>query len=395
MIRNYSFSNFYSFRDITRISLEVGQKPSSSGYDLTFSDGDRGNKVVAVVGANGSGKTQLLRPPAFLSWFIADSFTSLEPQERFPFKAHMLTPDEPTEFELFFDCRGEQYRYRLRLKETCVLYESLAVKTSHLFSHLFVREQQQNGEYTYKQKNFGFGEIKAAKLRNNVSVISAAHMQDSALAEELVGYFRNFTCNIHVMGRSHYDPGKLLTSAHFFKEHVQLHAKAVKLLSSFDLGLNGVELIDKNVTDEHQGEKSIVVPYGVHQSKGREFRLSFLEESSGTQSAYVLLQKVLPVLEEGGVAIIDELDNDLHPHMLEALLDLFRFEHSNQHHAQLIFSCHTPEVLNLLAKHQVYLVEKQDQHSDAWRLDQIRGLRADDNLYAKYYAGALGAVPEL
>lgn len=395
MIRKYFFSNFYSFCERTCISLEVGQKPSPSGFDLVFSNGDRGTRVVAVVGANGSGKTQLLRPPAFLSWFIADSFNSLEPHELIPFKPHMLTPDDPTEFELFFDLGGEQYRYRLRLRTTSVLYESLAVKTSHLFSHLFVREQQKNGEYTYKQKNFGFGEAKAVKLRNNVSVISAAHMQDSLPAGNLVDYFRDFTCNIHMMGRSHFDTGKLLGSALFYKEHDLLHTKAVKLLCAFDLGLNDVELVDKNVTDEHQGEKSIVVPYGVHQSNGREFRLSFVEESNGTQSAYVLLQKVLPVLEEGGVAIIDELDNDLHPHMLEALLDLFRFEHSNPHQAQLIFSCHTPEVLNLLAKHQVYLVEKQDQASDAWRLDEIRGLRADDNLYAKYYAGALGAVPEL
>ena len=65
------------------------------------------------------------------------------------------------------------------------------------------------------------------------------------------------------------------------------------------------------------------------------------------------------------------------------------------HQAQLIFTCHTPEVLNRLQKHQVYLCEKHDQCSTAWRLDEVVGLRADDNLYAKYMAGALGAVPDL
>jgi AAA15 family ATPase/GTPase len=123
--------------------------------------------------------------------------------------------------------------------------------------------------------------------------------------------------------------------------------------------------------------------------------LPFFEESSGTQSAFVLLRVILPVLENGGVAIIDEIDNDLHPHMLPHILELFKFEHTNPHQAQIIFTCHTPEVLNILKKHQSYLVEKIDQKSEAWRLDNVLGLRTDDNLYAKYMAGALSAVPNL
>jgi predicted ATPase len=123
--------------------------------------------------------------------------------------------------------------------------------------------------------------------------------------------------------------------------------------------------------------------------------LPFWEESSGTQSAFVLVIPILQTLANGGIVVIDELDNDLHPHLIPALMEWFEFEETNPHHAQLIFTCHTPEVLNLLQKHQVYLVEKQNQRSEAWRLDEVTGLRADDNLYAKYMAGALGATPNL
>lgn len=121
--------------------------------------------------------------------------------------------------------------------------------------------------------------------------------------------------------------------------------------------------------------------------------MPFFEESSGTKSLFVLLRRLLPVLQSGGLAIIDKIDNDLHPHMLPVILELFKFEHTNPKNAQIIFTCHTPEVLNILKKHQVYLVEKTDLHSEAWRLDEMSGIRVDDNLYAKYYAGALGATP--
>ena len=50
----------------------------------------------------------------------------------------------------------------------------------------------------------------------------------------------------------------------------------------------------------------------------------------------------------------------------------------------------------MLYKEQVVLVEKDaDLNTDAYRLDDIEGVRADDNIYAKYMAGAYGAVPEI
>ena len=62
----------------------------------------------------------------------------------------------------------------------------------------------------------------------------------------------------------------------------------------------------------------------------------------------------------------------------------------------MIFSCHAIEVLNLLEKSQVMLVEKDEQcESTACRLDAIAGVRNDQNFYAKYMAGAYGAVPRL
>ncbi|MEI2642188.1 MAG: AAA family ATPase [Candidatus Nanopelagicales bacterium] len=55
----------------------------------------------------------------------------------------------------------------------------------------------------------------------------------------------------------------------------------------------------------------------------RTAELPFALESSGTQSAFVLLHHLLPALQSGGLAVIDEFENDLHPHMLEPILGLF------------------------------------------------------------------------
>jgi predicted ATPase len=119
-------------------------------------------------------------------------------------------------------------------------------------------------------------------------------------------------------------------------------------------------------------------------------------ESTGTQGALVLLSRLLPVLQSGGLAVIDEFESDLHPHMLEPILDLFANPATNPHGGQLLFTCHAMEVLNIVHKSQVMLVGKDEHNeSSAWRLDSVDGIRSDDNLYAKYMAGAYGAVPQL
>jgi uncharacterized protein len=138
------------------------------------------------------------------------------------------------------------------------------------------------------------------------------------------------------------------------------------------------------------------MPFGKHETyDGMSHSLHFLEESSGTQTAFVLLSRLLKVLSRGGVAVVDELDADLHTHMLEPVLDLFANPTTNPHNAQLIFSAQAPQVLNVLNKAQVLFVEKHHCRSTAYRGDSIRGLRADDNLFAKYMSGAIGAVPQI
>lgn len=394
MIKNLSFRNFYSFADEAVIDFALGKKPTPSGYDITI-DGDRYNKAIAVVGANGSGKTQFLKPLAFLRWFISESFLGMAPDRAIPFFPHQLHRDESSYFELEFMLKGVDYRYQLELTPEAIISEALYEKTSSQFSYLFKREKTEQG-YRFRQKGFPFSKAQAEKLRGNASLLAAAHSYDVAEARPFIEFFNRIESNVISSGRRHFEHGALIETAERFKKAPDLANKMSVAMSQFDLGLHAVEIREMTGLDETGKEEKVFLPFGMHKAgDGQSFELPFFEESSGTQSAFVLLGPVLKTLQYGGIAVIDELDNDLHPHLVPHLLEWFEFDHSNPHQAQLIFTCHTPEVLNLLQKHQVYLVEKRNQNSEAWRLDDMTGLRADDNLYAKYMAGALGATPEL
>ena len=51
--------------------------------------------------------------------------------------------------------------------------------------------------------------------------------------------------------------------------------------------------------------------------------------------------------------------------------------------------------MNDLSKYQLFLVEKTlECESQVYRLDEIEGVRSDDNFFKKYLAGAYGGVPD-
>jgi CheY-like chemotaxis protein len=118
-----------------------------------------------------------------------------------------------------------------------------------------------------------------------------------------------------------------------------------------------------------------------------------------TEAADVTVDQAMSLGADGYVTkpvMIDELEADLHPDMLEPLIKLFINPETNPHNAQIIFSTHSHEVMDLLDKEQIVLVEKDEAcNSEAWRLDEVSGVRRSDNLYAKYRSGAYGAVPNI
>ena len=52
--------------------------------------------------------------------------------------------------------------------------------------------------------------------------------------------------------------------------------------------------------------------------------------------------------------------------------------------------------MNILHKQQVFITERNnEQESRIYRLSNIKGIRNDENLAAKYLSGAYGGIPFL
>lgn len=397
-IYSFGFENFFSFEDQTDVSFVMDKRTDLN--DRTFESsvsGERVSKAIAVIGANGSGKTNLIKPLAYMLSFITDSFFRGSEHTRNRVRSHMFAESPLIKFKLEFDAEGVRYRYSLLRSVEQVYYEALDKKTSRLWSKQFLRTWDiEKKEYSVNWKDFGSTQMPLSDVGEDVSLISLAAQYKSKTATSICNALSLYKTNITMQGRNiYYGASDVYDASTYYGENEAPREAMARFLREQDFGLTDVTVEEFSRTEEDGSVHKYMLPWALHKKGDREVKLPLVWESSGTQAAFFLLSKIIPLLETGGVMIYDELEGDLHPLMIEPILDLFFNKRTNPHNAQLIFTTHSIEVLNQLQKNQIILVEKDGCSSEAWKLSNMEGVRSDDNFYAKYMSGAYGAVPKV
>ncbi|HUD08658.1 MAG TPA: ATP-binding protein, partial [Candidatus Saccharimonadales bacterium] len=261
----------------------------------------------------------------------------------------------------------------------------------------FRKWDEESGKYELEDSNFDLPKGFENLLRTNASVIGVALRLNHKGSQKISNFWQQVETNVIEAGwiGDHLLPNTsklMIETLHFFSEseNEALKKEAEKLLSRFDLGLESFDI----KKEKKENELSINVQVA-HTFGDEKIYLPMQYESSGTKQLFVLLKAILVVLAKGGVAVLDEFDVNLHPEMVLSLFDLFVQPETNPKNAQLLFSTHSHRVLSKLDKYQIILTEKNEKGgSEAWRLDDVSGVRADDNFFSKYIAGAYGAVPK-
>ncbi|MFH1533309.1 MAG: ATP-binding protein [Nitrospirota bacterium] len=401
MIHSFTCKNFYSFAGENTVKFEVNDKaPKNDGYFVTPSK-TRLSKIETIIGANASGKTNLLKVLPFLKWLIIDSFAA-NPSAVLPVKMFILTKNKPAELSVDFGIDKDVFSYSFKIDEEKVLNEELKVKnkTKDMVTTktLFARHwDNENKHYIFSGEKFDFPKkFENLILRKNASVISAAMRSNHILSEKIAQYWQKVETNVVEAG---WIGDRLLPNAtqnlfevlNFYSENEPLKKEAEKLLRKFDLGFENIDIKKEKKEDGFTIDVNVIHSFG-----DKKHSLPLKYTSEGTKHLFVLLKMILQVLTNGGIAIIDEIDASLHPDMVMSLYELFISPETNPHNAQIIFSTHSHRILTEADKYQIVLTEKNNKGvTEAWRLDEVEGVRADDNYYTKYIAGVYGAIPKI
>ncbi len=422
----YEVKNFGSFGD------EGGLVDLTTSKKDRYKDlwqecgGHQVNLITAIMGANASGKTTLLKPLPFLGWL----FWNIPARASEPLYINInKSGNHMSQLRINFILKGSEYLYEITTGEFLIYEEKLYLKNKnkkniYIFKRTINNDSvgeilqqledpvidaskymgllekiQRNVHYDYIEKNelFPFGEREAVRTPCNTSIISAARRINIPLANDIAKSILSFS-NINSVGRRSTIEYDLSDIAMMLESNGDLFKKLKTQIKKWDLGLHDIAVQRENTVGELGQNKINYTLSGIHEDKdGRIFTLPFFLESAGTQSALIRLYEILNALESGNPCFIDELGDDLHPHMMKPILELFTNKESNPHGSQLVFTCHKPELINYLGKYRIIITEKKNNRSECFRLDDFPSTeaRADENLAAKYLAGAFGGVPEL
>ena len=408
MIYRLEIENFYCIRDRQILDLTVPRTtpdkperfaPICEGSDL------RVPKVVAIYGANGSGKSTVLKALALLAWFAQNSFQYTAPGlpcQRFNDEE---SASRPVRLAIEFGGMMELtkgaaekvaeghtvpqgvYRYELELGTkggvvTSVNAEILRQKHNARGKWLRVFERRA-GKKLLGSKVFplsGFSRV-IDKIREDASVMSTLALFEHEPSQVLIAAASAVFSNILI------DKAELSDAdvVRYLAENPIVVTELNKELQRIDVGIQNMQ-----ITQTASGP----APFFKHE--GLLVDMPWVLESHGTRSFIRMFPSLMAALRVGGIAIIDELENSIHPLILPEILRWYYDPKRNAHGGQLWMTCQSVSLMDDLMKEEIVLCDKDRQgRSEIYTLMDIKAIRRSDNLYKRYLSGEYGAVPHI
>lgn len=398
MLYKITIENFFSIADKQELVLAVpGNVPDLECFRSSPSEEKiRLPVVVGFFGPNASGKSTILRAVVSAVIFACNSFDWKENQINLLFQSYRQKNwwGNPTKITIEFDGQlGHDappaiFRYELHIAHMAndftskvVSYEALSYAPKGKFRFIFERE----GQKIQFGREFGISNTKDPRkesIRPDASVLSTLAKLNHPLSIDLSQMLSTLRTNIIGVKKVQQNANQWLS---FYANNKECLARLNKELRRLDIGLESMVV--------EQSDQGL---FAKLYHTGLDNFIFLVEESSGTQRFIEIFPLLHYVLETGSIAMIDEIDTDLHPLLLPELFRWFSDAQRNPHGAQLFFTAHNPGLLDDLEKEQVFLTEKPSgQATCVYGARDIKGLRREPSLMKKYLSGELGAVPHI
>jgi hypothetical protein len=422
MLLQFSVSNYRAFRDLQTLNLAASNYDKALPencitLDLPGLKNRRWVKGAAIYGANASGKSTLIEAMETFVEMVRESAKLTDPETPISqIESFALDPaaaEEPTAFSVTFVNEGVRYEYRVAATKKLVWHESLRAFPLGKEQVWFVRE------WSDELKNHVFSPESPKGLPRNRAVekrtLPNMLYLSKAIAEnrkELEPVFRWLVNNLKFLDLStKAGLGGSFTIGELQAADSSLRDGILSMLRHADLGITGANVVDgrppeaeldrilegapAEVQTQMRNRKWLRPELSHRAADGASLPLPWSSESAGTHRLFALVGPWLHILKSGLTVCVDELETSMHPLMVRELLRLFFSDKENASKAQIIFTTHTPLILDptLIRRDQVWFTDKDDVgKAHLYPLTDYEP-RVGESLVRGYLAGRYGAVP--
>ena len=434
MLIRFNVKNFLSFDEESEFSL-IANKERRLPSHYKQEEGINILKSSVIYGANASGKSNLIKAIDFSRKVILRGIDRLNPINKH-FRLKEGNRRLPSIFQYEIKAEGKFYSYGFAavLNENKIVEEWLyEVGSNKKDKKIFERVINDKGKHDIE---IGFNPSKETKKRfevycedfqdsDRLLFLSEINRKSIGGVKEMEGFknvYNWFDNKLTVLF-----PHSKYAEIHLIGDNNKMKKVFSNFLKVFQTGIDKIafEEIDlenlnlpKEVKESLKNiDKETIIlfnvndnTYSLEKTEDNQYRIKKIvfehlnnhkykvlfdlaDESDGTQRLLDFIPSLFTMASSDAVFIIDELDRSLHSQLAYKIFELF-FSLTKKNESQLIVSTHESLLLDLelLRRDEIWFVEKQNNQSRLYSLDQFK-VRNDKIIRKDYLLGRYGAIP--
>jgi AAA15 family ATPase/GTPase len=439
MLIRFAVKNLFSFKEETEFNLLPGKvkrlshhKYERNGIDIL--------KLTALYGANGSGKSNLIRSISLLKMMILNGAipTSLITQK---FKLSKSALTEPTELAIEFFANNSIYYYSISINDGLILDEYFSSNDSNQKDQIIFYRVFKEGkasirffpEFEEKTENRVLKSIiENDLLKNYQPLFSLLNSITNNAFIDIKVAFDWFDKSLTII----YPETKAAGLAEAIDAEPRFQGFANELMSSFNTGITRLKVEVKTIeeffgkdnqdqideiktklknnpgksvafmTSKPTEEEVVIVDEGgeilakrlLFEHKGEKnenIELKLAEESDGTRRLLEYLPALNSLINNSNTFIIDEIERSIHPLIVKELIEKFSKDENTK--GQMIFSTHESNLLDqeIFRTDEIWFTEKNVLGSS--KLYSLSDFKEHNTIDIRkgYLNGRYGAIPFL
>ena len=395
-IKEIKIKNFFSIKDEVTLDLTSSSYTKENHKDRVFNDDvDSYNKLVAIYGANASGKTTILKALVVMGAVIGNENSEALPLSVKNKFAHARSKSElSVKFVLLIDGKSIEFEYEIVFNAN-KSKNNIAIDNEILY---IIKDKKRTTFFNRKDKKINIDDIDTNtkslvfdNIKETISLFSEFDKFDKKLSylshiKQFLGSIPNITninnAYVTTFGIRENDENKFVTNI-LNDEKLKLFIE--KFILSIGIDIDDID-VEFNYDENKQitGIKNILLYHTISKSIPLEYKL----ESDGTRMLLKLLMDIYVAKKLKTVLVIDEFDSVLHS-MLVPLLNKLIIDND----IQIFYSSHNIYNLKYLYADEIYFVNKSNEHittiSSPKENREIEGYENFLSLYENNYLGGL------
>lgn len=437
MLIRFVAKNIFSFNEETEFNLLPNKTQRLSHHKISHNNVDF-LRMSAIYGANGSGKSNLIKSISLLETLVEEGKLENEYND-FKFKLNEDNIEIPISLGIEFYSNSKIYYYTITFNNGEILSEYLAEskkdKDILIFERIIENDIQKINffeGYTNDDKNKLFVEVLQEKLLQKdellLTFLNSKYPEDF---EDIKSTYEWFDKTLVII-KPDAKPGGI---AHLLDTNDELKLFANNLIPSLNTGISKIEIqkekmeeffgnIDKKkiksltdsvkkekdtlsvLTHTETGEQATMV-YENNEvfvkrlvtshldNKGNDVEFNVGMESDGTKRLIDYIPALNGIINDEKVYLIDEIERSIHPITIKEIITKISLDNSAK--GQLIFSTHESCLLDqeILRSDEIWFTQKDiDGSSKLYSLSDFN-IHSTANIENGYLNGRYGGIPFL